>query len=64
MSFELVGLCSRARSILENYDYDYTIEGNRIVYYNYYAKTPLFALFLAVGGALVIVGCSLIVILF
>ena len=47
-----------------SYDYDFSIEGNRVVYYNYYAKVPLFALFLAVGAALVIVGCSLIVLLF
>ena len=49
--------------IIEDYDYDFGIVNNHIVYYNYYAQTPFFVLFLAIGIALGIIGCAILVIL-
>lgn len=48
---------------IEDYDYDFGIVNNHIIYYNYYAKTPLFVLFLAIGIALGIIGCAILAIL-
>lgn len=50
-------------NFLEDFDYDFAIVNNHIVYYNYYTQTPFFVLFLAIGIALSVVGCVILIIL-